>query len=499
MSDSMTLPDFAMLPVVPGKIVAEPVPPDVIAVPVPPFKITADEWRGILLDLEMHHGVFYKLWEMGMPVFTTQLDTAAVAFNKGGDFVQFLFNPHFWMKCTPYERLFVICHEALHVILNHGVRMKDTKDRNACNIALDVVVNHMLCRCFGFDRTQISNWEKLCWVDTVFKKEDGRMKTDKGRPIAEDDCFEYYLNLLDKHGMPQIGKGKQGQGQPCQGQAPGGPGQGQGGDDEGDGEGLQTLDDHEVMAGESNNWEEVIDRLDQGLNDEEKGTIKPEIDKHFQTTPSQRAGTVTGGMWHVAQVGKVKKKQKWESVIKKWVKKKLRSKDDDQEQWARMNRRLVMLPADMFLPSNMEIDEEVRDKHKIKVRFYLDTSGSCWHLKDRFFAAAMSIPEDRFEVELFCFDTQVVKTDLVGKKMYGGGGTYFHIIEQNIQQAMHGKDGDGKYPDAVFVMTDGYGDKVVPQMPERWYWFIDGGMSSKTLTTSYCPEECAVYKLTDFE
>ena len=62
-----------------------------------------------------------------------------------------------------------------------------------------------------------------------------------------------------------------------------------------------------------------------------------------------------------------------------------------------------------------------------------------------------------------------------------------------------GKDGDGKYPDAVFVMTDGYGDKVVPQMPERWYWFIDGGMSSKTLTTSYCPEECAVYKLTDFE
>ncbi len=484
-----TPPDISKLPVI-GE---PPTPPAVIA---QPYRIDAGEWREILLDLEMHHGVFYKLWEMGMPVFTTQIDTAAVAFNKGGDFVQFLFNPFFWQRSTPYERLFVICHEALHVILNHGVRMKDTKDRDACNIALDVVVNHMLTRCFGFDRTRITNWEKLCWVDTVFKQKDGSIKKDKGKPIADDDSFEYYLTMLDKYGMPKVGKGKQGDGQPCQGKAAGG---GQKGDDDSDGEGLQTLDDHEVMAGDSNDWEEVIDRLDAGIPDMEKATIKPELDKHFQTSPSQRAGTGTGGMWHVAQTKKAKKKQKWETVIKNWVRKKLRAKDDDQEQWARLNRRLVMLPADMFLPSNMEIEEEVKDKHKIKVRFYLDTSGSCWHLKDRFFQAAMGIPPERFDVELFCFDTQVVKTDLVGKKMYGGGGTAFDIIEQDVQRAMHGKDGDGKYPDAVFVMTDGYGNRVVPQMPERWYWFIDGGMTEKTLTSSYCPEECGVFKLSDFE
>ncbi len=474
-----------------------PIPPDVIPIPPKPFRLSSDEWHEILLGLETHHGVFYKLWEMGMPIFTPQVDTAAVSFNKGGDFVQFVFNPEFWHRCTPYERTFVICHEALHVILNHGVRIKDSKDRQSCNIALDVVVNHMLTRCFGFDRTQISNWEKLCWVDTVFKKEDGTIKKDnKGKPIGDDDSFEFYLTMLDKHGMPECGKGKQGEGQPCQGTI--GSGSGQGSED-GDGDGLQTLDDHDVMDGSKNAWEEVIDRLNEGLSDEEKATIKEALDKHFQATPSQRAGTETGGMWHIAQVGKVKRKQKWESVIKKWVQKRLRTKDDDQEQWSRLNRRLVLLPPEMFLPSNMEIEEEVRDKHKIKVRFYLDTSGSCWHLKDRFFAAAMTIPEDRFEVQLFCFDTQVVPTDIVGKKMFGGGGTSFRIIEQDIQTAMHGKDGDGKYPDAIFVMTDGYGDKVTPQMPERWYWFIDGGMTVKSLCPTYCPEECAVYKLSDFE
>jgi predicted metal-dependent peptidase len=493
------LPNIKDLPEVPSKNEV-PTPPDVIPLPPPPLvSLTNEEWYEILRDLEMHHGVFYKLWEMGKPVFTMQIDTAAVAFNKGGDFVQFVFNPIFWLKCTPYERLFVICHEALHVILNHGVRMKDTTDRPGCNIALDVVVNHMLTRCFGFDRTRISNWEKLCWVDTVFAKGDGKIKTDKGKPIAEDDSFEYYLNMLEKHGMPKCGKGKQGQGQPCQGMS-GGGGKGQGDEDgDGSGDGLQTLDDHDVTGGDQNAWDEVIDRLDEGLSTEEKETIKNELNKHFQPTPSQKAGTGTGGMWHIAQVKKAKKKQKWETVIKNWVRKKMRETDADMEQWAMLNRRLVFLPKDMFIPSNMEKEERVKDKHKINVRFYLDTSGSCWHLKDRFFTAAMSIPPDRFNVELFCFDTTVVPTDIVGKKMYGGGGTSFSIIEADIQRAMTNKDGDGKYPDAVFVMTDGYGNRVTPQMPERWYWFLDGGMTEKGLCPTYCPAECNVFKLSDFE
>jgi hypothetical protein len=111
----------------------------------------------------------------------------------------------------------------------------------------------------------------------------------------------------------------------------------------------------------------------------------------------------------------------------------------------------------MFLPSDMEIEDDNDEKTRIKVYFYLDTSGSCWGLKDRFFAAALSLPDDRFDIRLFCFDTTVQETTLESRKIYGGGGTSFSILEAHIQKEIKEK---GEYPEAVFVITDGYAATV---------------------------------------
>jgi len=445
-----------------------------------------EEWFDICAQLEQHHAVFYKLWEMGKPIFSDAVETAAIQFDRGGDFVYFHFNPEYWASCTPYERLFTICHEALHVILNHGVRIKDTDDPRACNVALDIVVNHMLLRSFGFDRHQISNWDKLCWVDTVFKQPDGHIKTDKGRPIPDDDCFEYYINQFEKITLPRIRVGTGGKGKP-------GDGKPQPGD------GLGTVDDHSLMN--DSDFSEVIDRLDEGLSAEEKESLKAIIDKHFEKE-EQKAGTGTGGQWHFVQTEKVKKKKKWEEVIKKWARKYMIDDSRDREQWARLNRRFSMLPKDMFLPSEMEVEEVNEEKHRIKVYFFLDTSGSCWGLKDRFFQAAESLPEDRFDIRLFCFDTVVKETTLASKKVYGGGGTAFNILEQFIQKEMKEPgENHGRYPEAVFVITDGWGNKVDPAIPQQWYWFISGGTSynMKSIVGTYVPKECNFYNLSDFE
>jgi predicted metal-dependent peptidase len=454
-------------------------------------KISGEDWMEISRQLEQHHAVFYKVWEMGVPVFSDQVPTAAIQFDKGGDFVLFHFNPEFWEACTPYERLFTICHEALHVILNHGVRMKDTDDPKACNVGLDIVVNHLLTRSFGFDRTQISNWEKLCWVDTVFKQPDGSLKTDKGKPIPDDDCFEYYINLFERIPMPRIKMCGKGKGQPMQGNANGQP-------EDGDGDGLQTVDDHSKMN--DSDFEEIIDRLDKGLSDEEKESLKNIIDKHFEKEEA-KAGTGTGGQWHFAQTDKPKKKKKWETIIKKWSLKYRLDHHKELEQWARLNRRFQFLPSKLFLPSDMEIEEIEQEKHRIKVYFFLDTSGSCWGLKDRFFQAAESLPEERFDIRLFCFDTTVQETDLASKKMYGGGGTSFSIIESFIQKNMQKQGDSGKYPEAVFVITDGWGDRVRPAEPEKWYWFISGATpyNLKSVVGSYIPAECNIFNLNDFE
>lgn len=446
--------------------------------------ITNEEWREISLLLEPHHAVFYKIWQMGRPNFTEKingmpLDTAAVQFDKQGDFIWFHFNPRYWKRLQLKDKLFVICHEALHIILRHGTRTRDLSNRNkkAINVALDIVDNHLLCKGFGFEREQIEDWQNLCWVDTVF--------ANKNPLPPDDEMFEYYYNLFDKvYGHGYIGDGESG-----------GPG---------------LVDDHSVL--DSEDLDKIIDKLNEELSDEEKQSLKDMIEKHGNQNKSDEkdkenseAGK-SSGSWTFASTNKVKKKKKWETVIKKWSKKFLIDKEKDVEQWARTNRRLIMLPKTMFLPSDMEVDNADQEKTKIDVWFFLDTSGSCISYKDRFFQAALSLPDERFDARLFCFDTVVEETTLESKKIYGGGGTSFSILEEAIQKELSSGPGakklhDGtivqkiqKYPEAVFVITDGYGNNIAPKMPQRWHWFLTPGG-----TNNYIDKKCNFFKLNDFE
>jgi hypothetical protein len=50
-------------------------------------RITNEEWFKISRALEPHHAVFYKVWEMGKPIFNSDIDTAAVQFDKNGEFI----------------------------------------------------------------------------------------------------------------------------------------------------------------------------------------------------------------------------------------------------------------------------------------------------------------------------------------------------------------------------------------------------------------------------
>lgn len=404
------------------------------------FKISVDEWNAIGRELEQYHAVFYTIWQLGKPVFSDSVDTAAVQFDEEGQCVLFHFNPKFWQECDNYKRFFVICHEALHVILNHGTRILDSKNAAATNCALDIVVNHLLLEKFGFQRDRIEGAEDLCWVDTVFKDQ----------KVSKNECFEFYFNLLKKENSKSSSK--------------------------------DSFDDHSMLGG----FDKTIEELNERLTPEEKQTIKDVIEKHFNKT-GQNAGTGTGGEWHFSNAVIIKKK-KWETVIKNWAFKYLKNREKEIDQWARINRRYNMISSNLFLPSEMEVDEKEKEKTRITVDFYLDTSGSCWGLKDRFFAAALSLPVETFDVNLFCFDTQVVATTLASRKIYGGGGTRFDIIETNIQNRI----GKGKYP-TVFIISDGYGSSVKPQMPERWHWFLSSSYKR------FIPNKSKVFNLKDFE
>jgi hypothetical protein len=68
----------------------------------------------------------------------------------------------------------------------------------------------------------------------------------------------------------------------------------------------------------------------------------------------------------------------------------------------------------------------------------------------------------------------------------------FSELERYIQQEI--TDKQIPYPEAVFVMTDGYGDDVFPQNPNRWHVFLTEGGSSGNF-----PNEVNTYDLSEFE
>jgi len=406
-------------------------------------------WQEICNDLLDHHSLFYKLGEMGKPFRTDRISTACVTFDKKGNFLCFLFNPDFWEKSTLYEKKFVICHEALHIILNHGKRFADSKDNTRANYAMDVVVNHSLVNRFGFIRDEISGWQDYCWVDTIFKN-----KKVNSMDIPEDETAEYYLNLLNRiYSDDKFSKQ------------------------------FGLVDEHSFTE---EDMKELFEKLNAELSEEEKEALKKYLEKH-----GKEAGNTAGGLAHLVANEKVKVKRKWESVITKWTNLRLKDGDECVEQWARKHRRFQFLNNGMFLPSEMDIEEMSLQKDKITVYFYCDTSGSCWHLKDRFFLAAESLPKKHFDVKMFCFDTAVYPTDLKSRKMYGGGGTSFGIIENHLASETVNKS--LPYPESVWVLTDGHGDLINPKFPERWHWFI-----TEYGSNSYVPSKSKFYSLSDF-
>lgn len=459
-------------------------------------KMPISEMYRISRLLERKHALFYMLWDMGLPVFSRDIPTAAVAFHpKDGRFFGYYWNPEFYDRLDDYSRAFVIGHECLHVLFNHGLRHKDKDDKQLANIAQDIVINHTLVNGFGFDREQVMDWKDACWVDTIWPDRND---------IPDDECFEYYYKLLKQDpgrcktvGTIDIHLDIEGDGS------------GEDGSEGGEGKEL-TMEDLnsgkplkiKIKPGQGievpqDVWEELQRRLNKQLTPNEKKQLKDMLEKHvFQDPNSSKGGKQAGegaaGAWIFVEKEKPRPKPKWETVVRKYVRNVLREQEGMAEQWATRQRNHEDLPPTLILPAEKETHDLIFNKAKIEVVFFLDASGSCYHLADRFFKAARSVPPKVFKVHLCSFDCSVYELDINDPKLIGGGGTYFHIMEDHIQQMLKTKK-LRRYPDAVFVITDGYGDKVNPEKPDRWFWFMTENHRS------CIPSKSHVYMLSEFE
>lgn len=423
------------------------------------------EYETLLMQMVDHHSIFYKLWSITSPRFSTQIQTACVYFDTNGNEIVMEFNEDFWKSISDTKKRFVICHETLHMLLNHGKRtIHNKRVSQLVNVCQDIVINERLVSMYGFRREEVDPDNEYCWVDTVFPKDYENMSTV--------DSFEHYFNILYKTMDDDDGNDSS-------------DGREDGGSGSGGGNLPNTVDDHDQMGSF-----EDINTIAGGLSDDEIVHINEFIENN--SPPYTDYGTVGGGKAVSLTIDRVPTKRKWETVIKKWASRYMIFSDRDVEQWVVTDRRWNALNTDLMLPSDYEQEDSKNDFSKIDVWFFQDTSGSCAGFAKRFFDAARSLPTKRFNIRMFCFDTEVYETDIDTGKLYGFGGTSFSAIERHIQKLCGGVDGVA-YPSAVFVITDGYGDSVNPQYPRNWHWFLS------TNATHCIPSKSNVYNLKDFE
>lgn len=430
--------------------------------PFTSYYMSSEEFNEISFALEQYHTLFYKLWTLGKPVFVDNITTAQVGFDSVGKCILFEINPEFWESLSFTQRLFVICHEAKHVINNHGMRsidIKDKQDRRIANIAMDICVNHDLIERFGFIRKEIDPQDDYVWADIVAE----HLELDH---LADDQCYEYYYALLKAQPQNLL-----------------------------DGllSSMSTLDGHgQLPQFTEKDIKSIYDKIiEEGLSEEEaKKLASMFIGNDGDPIHGYGQGAL-GTMFNVP-TEKVKRKRKWETIIKKWAVNSLKTTEKETSQWVLTNRRFVLLEKSLSLPTDMSVDIVDNTKNKIKVWFFLDTSGSCIGYKNRFFTAAKTLPLDRFDINLFCFDTKVYPTTLASGKVYGGGGTSLAIIEKYIIANTVSKG--EKYPDAVFLITDADGTPVKPLHPAKWYWFLTNMYSIDNI-----PPLSKIFNLKEFE
>lgn len=261
---------------------------------------------------------------------------------------------------------------------------------------------------------------------------------------------------------------------------------------------MSTLDDHawnddyDPHNASDVSLPEMMKNIMESLSDMDMSeSDKQEIADELKTV-SQEAGMDGDYSELFVVVPRPKPKPKWETIIKKWVQATIEEfaytednwfGDKPQFQWLNLMKKKAKSKSkrkhtqeedvlhDVFADSGMMFPGYEKDSpeiHKIPLLLFLDTSGSCEHLAQRFMNAARTIPEKYFDVHVCGFTHFVYEIDIKQRhpKLYSGG-TRFDILERYCLEKMK------TYPHVIFTITDGYGSVVRPKFPERWHWFLD--------------------------
>lgn len=376
-------------------------------------------------DLEQFHRVFDVFWGLSEIYFsppTRSLKTACVTFPPGGK-SHMIISKAFWDSLNADEKLFVILHECLHVMLDHGMRNAANipgATHKLINIAQDITINEIIVDMFGFARGLMKDWRKYCWIETCFADPS---IIDRNQP------FEYYLRKLIENPPP---------------------------------EGMDSMDEHGDLGGYDDG---DPDPLAQALGEH---LTWDELQAMIKSLGKEDGRGIGLSPFNVILENRTPAKVDFNKIVAK-LKRNAKSKEHREiDSFAREPRRFG--GSRMILPGRLETQPH---KHKLITALFFDVSGSCMPYFNVFNSVreAFAKEEKLFDIRTFAFDTRVFEVK-PGEKLAIGGGTSFDIIEAQCQKIVAE---DGRYPDCVVIITDGAGNRVAPQHPGRWIWLMTPG------------------------
>lgn len=411
-----------------------------------------EEYLHLLGQMALHHSVFYAMARRTAIFVSDDMPTAAIYFTDDGtDYVKIVVGTKLWESANDSLKVFIIIHEYLHLLYEHGLRGLALQsnypgENRRINVAMDICINEDAVNHYNVIREDVDPEDAYCWFNKYFPM--GRYDSSRG--------FEYYFKLLE--GNENLDSG-------------------------------DTVDDHQpMMEGRINS--EAVERI---LRD-----VLVEIGE-------KEANAILSNMGKIAGTSNIKglrdaviearpKKDKWETIIKKWSKAVTRG-TNEFDTWLYDNRATMLSPYDVKLPAYKDFDDVVARNDFLEVFFFIDISPSCESYIERFLAVPGTLNPERFKVNVCAFDLQVTPIDVSKKtiSLHRRLGTSFSIIESWIlnETVKRGKP----YPKGVFILTDGYGDTVKPKNPASWYMLL----TDKRNKAQTVPEGVSTFQLKDYE
>jgi hypothetical protein len=345
---------------------------------------------------------------LGTVSFTEAIGTAAILVAAGE--VRLLFNPGFFGRIDLSELGGVLVHEAMHFLLRHPARAESLHWRQ------DRYFFSLACDAV------INDLIRQCFPELKLPKGGVSGKELVGKAV-HDKSAEQVLAMLRQRARPRSPELLLLMS-------------------------LQTTDEHDTW--EANHglqeippaeWtEESVALVEQVLGD------FGERDAGYGLSP-------------LGKERQVLSKPRTIKDLSQFLLENIRASSYYETIWTTPNRKLMAVYPEVILPVYNVVA-------RWNVLIAIDTSGSvtegllsaAWHVANR------KLPNTR--VRLISFDTEAYELEPGSKNPRGWGGTRIQAVEDYILAHCE------RYPDVVFVITDGQTPAPKPAQPERWIWIM---------------------------